>query len=229
MMAAARRSATVLDRRILRVLDADARDDVVLRRQRVGLRHLPRHPGRPRGAARLPPRRLDRLRGGRLDRRRPRRRGGPRPAGAGERADRPDGSVRVIGFSVDAALHGLPPGRLVDRRHRPRRRCSTACSPDAGPGVSRSAVPAAPRDHGRVLRPRQVRAGVPRPLDALCDEVLNPRSARPAPGPTSTPPAASATTCASSSATRPAWPAAEAAAGRQQRRRTRHRDPVAAR
>ena len=30
--------------------------------------------------------------------------------------DRPDGSVRVIGFSVDAALLGLPPGRLVVRR-----------------------------------------------------------------------------------------------------------------
>ena len=30
-----------------------------------------------------------------------------------------------------------------------------------------------PREHGRPLRPRQVRAGVPRPLDAICERVLN--------------------------------------------------------
>ena len=35
-------------------------------------------------------------------------------------------------------------------------------------------MPAAPQEHGRVLRPRQVRAGIPRPLDALCDQVVNP-------------------------------------------------------
>jgi hypothetical protein len=42
-------------------------------------------------------------------------------------------------------------------------------------GVSPSGVPRAPEKHGRVLRPRQVRAGVPRGLDDLCDELLNPR------------------------------------------------------
>lgn len=83
------------------------------------------------------------------------------------------GSIRVIGFSVDAALHGLPPGRMA------------ADVADLGallyaaltgrwPGVSESEVPAAPQEHGRVLRPRQVRAGIPRPLDALCDQVINP-------------------------------------------------------
>ncbi len=83
------------------------------------------------------------------------------------------GSVRVIGFAVDAALHGLPPGRV------------SADVVDLGglvyfaltarwPGVSRSAVKPAPLDHGRVLRARQVRAGVPRVLDALCDAVLEP-------------------------------------------------------
>jgi hypothetical protein len=40
-------------------------------------------------------------------------------------------------------------------------------------GVSRSAVPAAPSTHGHVLRPRQVRAGIPRDLDSLCEYVLN--------------------------------------------------------
>lgn len=82
------------------------------------------------------------------------------------------GSVRIIGLAVEAALLGLPPGRM-----------STDVTDLAGllyylltakwPGVSRSAVPAAPLENGRVLRPRQVKAGVQRPLDSLCDQVLN--------------------------------------------------------
>jgi len=83
-----------------------------------------------------------------------------------------DGGVRLIGFAVDAALHGLPPSRI-----------STDIADLAGllyaaltgkwAGVSRSAVPSAPSTHGHVMRPRQVRAGIPRTLDALCDHVLN--------------------------------------------------------
>ncbi len=134
MMEAARRSATVLDRRILRVLDVDQHGRRLLRRQRVGLRHLPRHPGRQRGPARRPPGGLDRLRGGRVDRGRPRARGRPRPAGARERPDRPAAARSgVIGFSVDAALLGLPARPGVLRRDRPRRRSSTSCSPASGP------------------------------------------------------------------------------------------------
>jgi hypothetical protein len=41
------------------------------------------------------------------------------------------------------------------------------------PGTEGSRVPPAPAEHGRPLRPRQVRAGVPRPLDAICERVLN--------------------------------------------------------
>ncbi|HEX3930336.1 MAG TPA: protein kinase family protein [Nocardioides sp.] len=83
-----------------------------------------------------------------------------------------DGSVRLIGFAVDAALHGLPAGRV-----------STDVADLAGllyaaltgrwAGVTASSVPRAPSSHGHVLRPRQVRAGIPRTLDALCDHVLN--------------------------------------------------------
>lgn len=83
-----------------------------------------------------------------------------------------DGSVRLIGFAVDAALHGLPAGGI-----------STDIADLAGllyaamtgkwAGVSTSTVPSAPSSHGHVLRPRQVRAGIPRTLDSLCDHVLN--------------------------------------------------------
>jgi len=83
-----------------------------------------------------------------------------------------DGGVRLIGVAVDAALHGLPPGRtstdvvdLVGLLY--------AALTGRWAGLSRSVVTAAPSQHGHVLRPRQVRAGIPRTLDALCDHVLN--------------------------------------------------------
>ncbi|HEY3530820.1 MAG TPA: protein kinase family protein [Nocardioides sp.] len=83
-----------------------------------------------------------------------------------------DGSVRLIGFAVDAALHGLPSGRiatdiadLVGLLY--------AAMTGKWAGASRSTVPPAPSSHGHVLRPRQVRAGIPRTLDSLCDHVLN--------------------------------------------------------
>ncbi|HET7174064.1 MAG TPA: protein kinase family protein [Nocardioidaceae bacterium] len=49
------------------------------------------------------------------------------------------------------------------------------------PGGAFNGLPAAPTEHGRLLRPRQVRAGVPRMLDALCDRILGdqPRSGPP--------------------------------------------------
>jgi Protein kinase domain len=83
-----------------------------------------------------------------------------------------DGAVRLIGFAVDAALHGLPGGRIsadvVDLVG-----LLYAGLTGKWAGVSRSAVPAAPTQHEHVLRPRQVRAGIPRTLDSLCDHVLN--------------------------------------------------------
>ncbi|WP_457205570.1 protein kinase domain-containing protein [Nocardioides sp. P5_C9_2] len=82
------------------------------------------------------------------------------------------GQVRIIGFAVDAALHGLPPGRrsadLVDTAG-----LLYAALTGKWAGVSTSLLPDAPTDHGAVLRPRRVRAGIPRALDALCDQVLN--------------------------------------------------------
>lgn len=82
-----------------------------------------------------------------------------------------DGAVKVIGFAVDAALHGLPLDRqsvdLVDLGG-----LLYAALTGRWAGVSDSGVPRAPMEHGRPLRARQVRAGVPRALDAICEDLL---------------------------------------------------------
>ncbi|CAB4695160.1 MAG: protein kinase [Actinobacteria bacterium] len=83
------------------------------------------------------------------------------------------GAVRVIGLCVDAALHGTGAARADDDVTDLAGLLYAALT-GRWAGVSTSVVPPAPQEHGRVLRPRQVRAGVPRPLDSLCDEVLNP-------------------------------------------------------
>lgn len=89
------------------------------------------------------------------------------------------GAVRVIGWCVDAALHGCSEGSaegdVVDLAG-----LLYAALTGRWAGHSGSAVPPAParNDHDGVLRPRQVRAGIPRELDTLCDEILHPRTGR---------------------------------------------------
>lgn len=102
-----------------------------------------------------------------------------------------NGAVRLIGLAVDAALAGLPAGRrstdvtdLVGLLY--------ACLTGRWAGVTPSQVPAAPVEGGAVLRPRRVRAGIPRVLDDLCDSVLNHAFAPPAPGRVGPPAAGSA-------------------------------------
>ncbi len=178
MMAAARTSAAVLDRRILRVLDVDERDELCYVVNEWGsgtsLDILVANEG-PLGprraawvvsevAASIATAHDADVAHGRLI---------PENVLIDE-----SGSVRVIGFSVDAALLGLPPGRI-----------SSDVTDLAGllyfmltgrwSGVSRSACPEAPQEGGRVLRPRQVKAGIPRDLDTLCDQVLNPYADHP--------------------------------------------------
>ncbi len=178
---AARISATVLDRRILRVLDADRSDGIayVVNEwgQGTSLDVLVANEGP------LPPRRAAWIASevaasmvGAHDQRVAHGRLVPENVLIDQ-----TGHVKVIGFCVDVALLGLPAGQVSD---------------DVGdlggllyflltgkwPGPSPSAVPAALRDHGRWLRPRQVRAGIPRVLDTVCDQVLNPFSADPGHG-----------------------------------------------
>ncbi len=173
LMEAARRSATVHDRRLLRVLDADRVDGLCFVVNEWGsgdsldIMLAGDGPIGPRRAAWIVSEVAASIAIG-------------HQAGVTHGRLVPEnvlidhtGGVRLIGFAVDAALHGLPPGRA-----------STDVS-DLGcllyaaltgrwAGSPGSAVPAAPIEQGRVLRPRQVRAGIPRPLDALCDEVVNP-------------------------------------------------------
>ncbi len=176
LVEAARMSATVLDPRLLRVLDAERTGGLcyVVNEWGSGTSSTPSsrptgrcRPGAPPGWWRRWPTRW------RSPTRQASRTAGSRP--------RTCSSTRPA-RSRSSASRSMPPctgcARADRRPTSPTSPgCSTARSPAAGPGVSTSAVPPAPRGHGRVLRPRQVRAGVPRPLDALCDEVLNPYSA----------------------------------------------------
>ncbi len=95
------------------------------------------------------------------------------------------GSVKVIGFVVNAAFEGAAPPHPAYGALDPREAdvidlagILYAALTGRWPGVSPSAVPRAPRDGRRPLRPRQVRAGVPRTLDAICDRVLHKEGAQ---------------------------------------------------
>lgn len=90
------------------------------------------------------------------------------------------GSVKVICFVTQRAFEGDPPGAdpygSLDGREADVIDLAGilyAALTGRWPGVSPSAVPPAPREGGRPLRPRQVRAGIPRTLDQICDRVLN--------------------------------------------------------
>ncbi len=87
------------------------------------------------------------------------------------------GAVRVIGFQVSAALS--PPRQQLTEDEQAADVLDLAGILYAAltgrwAGVSPSRVPPAPTTYSRgPLRPRQVRAGVPRALDAICDRVLH--------------------------------------------------------
>ncbi|MCP3420380.1 protein kinase family protein [Nocardioides pinisoli] len=174
LLEAARRTGPVIDRRLLRVLDAEAADgrcfvvnewgqgdslDILLTRE---------GPIAPRRAAWLVAEVADSL-------------VGAHEAGLAHGCLSPEhvlidqhGQVRIIGFGVEAALRGLPAGRTnVDEIDLAG--LLYCALTGKWPGISPSDVPPAPEVHGEVLRPRRVRAGIPRVLDALCDEVLNPQ------------------------------------------------------
>lgn len=82
--------------------------------------------------------------------------------------------VKLIGLGTAGALqHGdaTDDAELADTRDLGR--LLYACLTARWPGDQNTALPIAPTEHGQLLRPRQVRAGVPRALDAVCDRVLS--------------------------------------------------------
>ncbi|WP_134740538.1 protein kinase family protein [Nocardioides sp. 503] len=172
LLEAARSSAVLLDRRVLRVLDAETHDGLCYVVNEWGsgtsldILVTSSGPMEPRRAAWLVAEVADSI-------------AMAHDAGVSHGRLVPEnvlvdrtGEIRVIGLSVDAAMHGLTGSRA-----------STDVADLAGllycaltgkwAGVSASSVPRAPAESGEVLRPRQVRAGIPRPLDALCDAVLH--------------------------------------------------------
>jgi hypothetical protein len=176
MLDAARRTGPVVNRRLLRVLDAESADGLCFvvhewgQGDSVDILLTREGPLAPRRAAWLVAEVADSL-------------AEAHDAGLAHGCLTPGnvlvdqhGQVRLIGFGVEAALRGLPPGRThVDEIDLAGLLYCTLTGKWAG--VSDSAVPPAPEVHGQVLRPRRVRAGIPRVLDALCDQVLNPHDA----------------------------------------------------
>ncbi len=84
------------------------------------------------------------------------------------------GGVKILGLATFAALQDCEPAH-VDPQYEDVRalgRLLYACLTARWPGVGGTTLPEAPTIRGRFLRPRQVRAGVPRSLDDLCDRIL---------------------------------------------------------
>lgn len=169
LLEAARASATVLDSRILRVLDAEIEDGLcfVVNEWGTGisLDILVTHAGplSPRRAAWL----VADVAGAIAK---------AHAAGVAHGRLNPEnvlidsyGAVRIIGLCVDAALHGIPAGDVQNDLEDLGGLLYCALTA-TWPGPSGSIVPAAPREHDVMLSPRQVRAGVPKPLDTLWRE-----------------------------------------------------------
>ena len=83
------------------------------------------------------------------------------------------GGVKLLGLATDAALYDLFSLDPQADDVRDIGRLLYCCLVGRWPDGASEGLPMAPTENGRVLRPRQVRAGVPRALDDLCDRLLN--------------------------------------------------------
>lgn len=84
------------------------------------------------------------------------------------------GGVKIIGLGTLAALHDdfeIEDAELEDTVALGR--LLYACLTARWPGGDCPSLPSAPVGQGRLLLPRQVRAGVPRALDVICDRILS--------------------------------------------------------
>lgn len=95
------------------------------------------------------------------------------------------GAVRIVGLGVATALapadHQDSDADLVSYRAADVTALGKllyACLVSRWPGGHVDGLRAAPTEHGHLLRPRQVRAGVLRDLDLICDRILEPHRHR---------------------------------------------------
>lgn len=89
------------------------------------------------------------------------------------------GAVRIVGLGVASALAPVGHADTVEDLQAYERldvealgKLLYACLVSRWPGAHVDQLRAAPTVHGRLLRPRQVRAGVSRDVDTVCDRVL---------------------------------------------------------
>lgn len=90
------------------------------------------------------------------------------------------GAVRIVGLGVATSLAPADTTEsAADREHFERLdviaigKLLYACLSSRWPGAHVDGLRAAPTEHGHLLAPRQVRAGVARDVDAVCDRILN--------------------------------------------------------
>ena len=184
LLESARVSATVVDPHLLRVLDCDDTDDItwVVNEWGDGISldlMLQRGPLSPSRAAWLVREVAEAIASGHSQ-------------GVAHGRLNPEavlvthaGAVKLIGYVVDASLQDPRPpdplyGELDEREADVINLAGILYAALTGrwPGVAPSTVPAAPRESHRPLRPRQVRAGVPRALDTICERVLHKEASR---------------------------------------------------
>lgn len=89
------------------------------------------------------------------------------------------GAVRIVGLGVASALAPVgDPQSMRDLQAYEQADVQSlgkllyACLVSRWPGAHADGLKAAPTEHGRLLRPRQVRAGVSRDVDTACDRIL---------------------------------------------------------
>lgn len=83
-----------------------------------------------------------------------------------------DGTVKVAGLAIEAALHGAEEGDPGQADAAGIGRILYAALTGRWPDGDGHGLPAAPRIDGRIASPRQVRPGVPRVLDEVVDRTL---------------------------------------------------------
>ncbi|MDO9379815.1 MAG: protein kinase family protein [Nocardioidaceae bacterium] len=176
-LVAARASTRVTDPRFLRVLDAVEAEDGVTYLIREWARAFPldvvlRESTMPsRRAATVVAEVAEAL-------------GNAHEAGVYHRELRPaaillkaSGAVRITGLAIDHVIAGHDPG-VDDPQHAEDVDVAGvghllyACLTGRWPGAAPTSLRRAPTEHGRLMRPRQVRAGVALDVDTVCDRVL---------------------------------------------------------